>query len=53
MRLSSTHRNHVWSYDFVAERTHEGRPLRLLTVMDEHIRACLTIVVKAAIMRGG
>jgi len=46
VRLRPTHRNHVWSYDFVAERTHDGRPLRLLTVMDEYSRECLAIVVE-------
>jgi putative transposase len=46
VRLRPTHRNHVWSYDFVAERTHGGRPLRLLTVMDEYSRECLAIVVE-------
>jgi transposase InsO family protein len=46
VRLRPTHRNHVWSYDFVAERTHDGRPLRLLTVIDEYSRECLAIVVE-------
>ena len=32
---------HVWAYDFVACRTHEGRPIRLLTVIDEWSRECL------------
>ena len=32
--------NHVWSYDFVSERTHDGRPLRLLTIVDEYTREC-------------
>jgi transposase InsO family protein len=35
--------NHVWSYDFVADRTHDGRPLRLLTVIDEYTRESLAI----------
>jgi transposase InsO family protein len=35
----------VWSYDFVAARTHDGRPLRMLTVIDEYSRECLAIVV--------
>ena len=34
--------NHVWSYDFVFERTHDGRPLRMLTLVDEFTRECLT-----------
>ena len=39
------HRNHVWAYDFVAVRTHEGRPLRLLTIVDAYTRECLAIEV--------
>ena len=35
--------NHVWAYDFVAVRTHDGRPVRLLTVIDEFSRECLAI----------
>ena len=34
-----------WSYDFVHEQTHDGRPLRLLTLIDELTRECLTIDV--------
>ena len=37
--------NHVWSYDFVHERTQDGRPLRLLTIVDEYTRECLSIDV--------
>ena len=36
---------HVWSYDFVSTRTHDGRTLKLLTVLDEYTRQCLTINV--------
>ncbi len=35
----------VWSYDFVFERTADGRPLKLLVVVDEYTRECLAIVV--------
>ena len=38
-------RNHVWSYDFLLTRTSEGRPLRVLTVLDEFTRECLAIDV--------
>jgi len=38
--------NHVWSYDFVADRTHDGRPLRLLTVIDEYTRENLALPVE-------
>ena len=30
IRLRAEHRNHVWSYDFVEDRTHEGRRIRML-----------------------
>jgi transposase InsO family protein len=35
----------VWADDFVQDRTHAGRPFRLLTVIDEDTRACLAMVV--------
>ncbi len=37
--------NHVWSYDFVADRTHDGRPFRILNIPDEYTRECLASVV--------
>ncbi len=45
MRRRPEHRNHVWSYDFVEARTHDGRSLRLLTLIDEYTRECLAIRV--------
>lgn len=39
------HPNHVWSYDFVADRTEKGRNLRMLAVLDEFTRECLAIEV--------
>ena len=46
IRLRPEHKNHVWAYDFVAETTHDGRKLRLLTVIDEYARECLAIRVQ-------
>ena len=43
IRLRPEHRNHVWAYDFVFDRTREGRPLKLLNVVDEFTRECLAI----------
>ena len=37
--------NHVWSYDFVSARTHDGRTLRILTLIDEYTRECLALRV--------
>ena len=35
----------MWAYDFVSCRTHSGKPIRLLTVIDEWSRECLAIKV--------
>ncbi len=45
VRLRPAYRNHVWSYDFVTDRTSDGRALRLLTIIDEYTRECLAIDV--------
>jgi len=45
IRLRPEKPNHVWSYDFVDARTHDGRSLRLLTMIDEFTRECLAIRV--------
>jgi putative transposase len=45
IRLRPEHRNHVWSYDFVEDRTHDGRRFRMLNVVDEFTRECLAIRV--------
>ncbi len=49
VRLRPEFPNHVWSYDFMAERTHDGRGLKLLTVLDEYTRECLAIEVERSI----
>jgi len=46
IRLRPTHRNHVWSYDLMADRTHDGRPIKILTVIDEYSKECLAMVVE-------
>ena len=45
VRLRPEHRDHVWAYDFVTARTHDGRAFRMLTVVDEFTRECLSIDV--------
>jgi len=45
IRLRPEHRDHVWSYDFVEDRTHDGRKYRKLNVVDEFTRECLAIRV--------
>jgi len=41
--------NHVWSYDFVHDRTRDGRPLRFLTLVDEYSRECLALQVSRSL----
>jgi hypothetical protein len=38
IRLRPEHKEHVWSYDFVAERTPNGRAFRMLNIIDEYTR---------------
>jgi transposase InsO family protein len=45
IRLRPQHRNHVWSYDFVEDRTHDGRKYRMLNVLDEFTHESLAIRV--------
>ena len=45
IRLQPCWENHVWSYDFVSERLHNGKKFRMLTVIDEFSRRCLAIKV--------
>jgi transposase InsO family protein len=43
IRLRPEHRDHVWSYDFVEDRTHDGRKYRMLNVLDEYTHEALAI----------
>ena len=45
IRLRAEHKDHVWSYDFVQARTRDGRSLRMLCLIDEYTRECLSIDV--------
>jgi len=43
------HPNHVWSYDFLEDRTERGGRIRILVVLDEYTRECLAIKVAPSI----
>ena len=45
VRHRALYRNHVWSYDFLSDRTEDGRQLKLLVVIDEFTRECLAAEV--------
>ena len=45
VRKRPEYKNHVWAYDFVMDRTHNGKRFRMLTIIDEYTRECLAIKV--------
>ena len=49
VRKRAEYINHVWSYDFVMDQTEDGRPLKMLPVLDEYTRESLTIDVERSI----
>jgi len=51
-RRAAGERNDVWSMDFVADRTSDGRTLRILTVLDEHTRLCVALKAARSIVGG-
>ena len=52
MRLRPEHKTHVWAYDFVQDRTYDGTAFRMLTLIDEYTRECLTIEVQRKLRSG-
>ena len=49
IRLKPTHKDHVWSYDFMIDRTDNGRAFRILNIIDEYTRECLATLVERKI----
>lgn len=43
MRLRPAYRDHVWSYDFIHDRTRDGRGIKIMTVLEEYTRECLAL----------
>ena len=48
-RRRAEHPNHVWSYDFAMDSTEDGRRLKVMPVVDEYSRECLSIEVERSI----
>ena len=48
-RRRAEHKDHLWSYDFVMDRTDDGRRLKMLAIVDEYTRECLSIEVERSI----
>lgn len=49
IRRTVLSRNHFWSYDFVMDRTHDGKPIKILELIDEDSRHCLALGVDRSI----
>ena len=45
IRLRPEHKDHAWSYDFMVDRTTDGRAFKILNIIDEFTRECLAILV--------
>jgi transposase InsO family protein len=52
VRLRPEHRDHVWSYDFLQDRTRDGKAIRILVIIDEYTRECLALQVARKITSG-
>jgi len=44
-RLRPEYKDHVWSYDFIFDRTSDGRQIKILSIIDEYTRECLMLKV--------
>lgn len=44
-RRRATHANHVWTWDFIFDRTESGQTLKVFTIVDEYTRRCITLDV--------
>ncbi len=49
VRRKAEHKDHVWTWDFIHDRTTAGRPLKWLGITDEHTRECLALEVDRSI----
>jgi len=45
IRLRPENKDHIWSYDFMIDRTADGRAFRILNIIDEYTRECLAMLV--------
>src|ERR671932_559984 len=46
VRRPAEHKDHVWAWDFLHDRTSDGRPLKWFTLVDEYTRECLALEVE-------
>jgi putative transposase len=51
IRLRPKYKDHVWSYDFMIERTANGRAFKILNIIDEYTRECLAMLIARKIKK--
>jgi putative transposase len=49
-RRTAEQKDHVWSYDFVMDRTEDGRRPKMMPVVDKYTRECLAIEVGRSVI---
>ncbi len=49
IRLRPEYKDHVWSYDFMVDRTTDGKAFKILNIIDEYTRECLVTLVERKI----
>ena len=52
VRRRALHKDHVWAWDFIHDRTEDGRALKWLSVVDEYTRECLVLEVRRSLTSG-
>jgi transposase InsO family protein len=52
VRLRAERKNHVWSYDFIHDRSRDGRAIKILSVIDEYTRECLALRPERSLKSG-
>jgi transposase InsO family protein len=53
IRLRPEYKDHVWSYDFMIDRTADGRVLKILNIIDAYTRECLATLISRQIKNQG
>jgi len=52
VRHRASHKDHVWAWDFIHDRTEDGRTLKWLSIVDEHTRECLALECRRSFVSG-
>jgi transposase InsO family protein len=52
VRRRASHKDHVWAWDFIHDRTEDGRALKWLSVVDEYTRECLALEARRSFTSG-